>query len=32
MAQEIIAVYGGGLDIGYSSLGGALLRVHFDSR
>jgi len=31
MAQEIIAVYGGGLDIGSSSLGGALLRVHFDS-
>jgi two-component system sensor histidine kinase PhoQ len=31
MAQEIIAVYGGELNIGSSSLGGALLRVHFDS-
>ena len=31
MAQEIIAVYGGELDIGTSSLGGALLRVHFDT-
>jgi len=32
MAQEIIAVYGGELDIGSSSLGGALLRVRFDGR
>jgi two-component system sensor histidine kinase PhoQ len=31
MAQEIIAVYGGKLDIGSSSLGGALLRIHFDT-
>jgi two-component system sensor histidine kinase PhoQ len=31
MAQEIIAVYGGELDIGSSSLGGALLRIHFDT-
>ncbi len=31
MAQEIITVYGGELDIGSSSLGGALLRVHFDN-
>ena len=30
MAQEIITVYGGELDIGSSSLGGALLRVRFD--
>jgi two-component system sensor histidine kinase PhoQ len=32
MAREIIAVYAGALDIGSSSLGGALLRVHFDGR
>jgi len=32
MAREIIAVYAGALDIGSSSLGGALLRVHFDDR
>jgi two-component system sensor histidine kinase PhoQ len=32
MAQEIIAVYGGKLEIGSGSLGGALLRVHFDDR
>jgi len=31
MAREIIDAYGGGLDIGSSSLGGALLRVHFDT-
>ena len=31
MAQEIITVYGGELDIGSSRLGGALLRVHFDN-
>ena len=31
MAQEIITVYGGELDIGSSSLGGALLRIHFDT-
>jgi two-component system sensor histidine kinase PhoQ len=31
MAREIVAVYGGELDIGSSSLGGALLRVRFDS-
>jgi len=31
MAQEIITVYGGELHIGSSSLGGALLRVHFDT-
>jgi two-component system sensor histidine kinase PhoQ len=31
MAQEIIAVYGGELDVGSSSLGGALIRVHFDT-
>ena len=31
MAQEIIAVYGGELDIGSSSLGGALVRVRFVS-
>jgi len=29
MAQEIISVYGGELDIGSSSLGGALLGVRF---
>jgi two-component system sensor histidine kinase PhoQ len=29
MAREIIAVYGGELDIGSSGLGGALLRVRF---
>lgn len=32
MAREIIDVYGGELEIGSSSLGGALLRVHFDGR
>ncbi len=31
MAREIMAVYGGELDIGSSSLGGALLRVRFDT-
>ena len=31
MAEEIITVYGGKLDVGSSSLGGALLRVHFDN-
>ena len=31
MAREIIAVYGGELDIGCSNLGGALLRVRFAS-
>ena len=31
MAQEIIAVYGGELDIGSSSLGGALIGVRFDT-
>jgi two-component system sensor histidine kinase PhoQ len=31
MAQEIIAVYGGELDVGSGSLGGALLRIHFDT-
>ena len=30
MAREIIAVYGGKLDIGSGHLGGALLRVRFD--
>ena len=29
MAREIIAVYGGALDIGSGSLGGALLSVRF---
>jgi len=32
MAREIIDVYGGELEIGSSSLGGALLRVHFEGR
>jgi two-component system sensor histidine kinase PhoQ len=31
MAEEIISVYGGELNIGSSSLGGALLRIHFDT-
>jgi two-component system sensor histidine kinase PhoQ len=31
MAREIISVYGGELDIGSASLGGALLRVRFAS-
>jgi two-component system sensor histidine kinase PhoQ len=31
MAQEIIAVYGGELDVGSGSLGGALFRIHFDT-
>jgi len=31
MAREIIAVYGGKLDIASGSLGGALLRVRFDN-
>jgi two-component system sensor histidine kinase PhoQ len=31
MAREIIAVYGGELDIGSGSLGGALLRVRFET-
>jgi two-component system sensor histidine kinase PhoQ len=31
MAREIIAVYGGELNIGSSSLGGALVRVRFDT-
>ena len=32
MAQEIVAVYGGELDIGSSNLGGALLRLRFNGR
>ena len=31
MAEEIISVYGGELNIGSSSLGGALLRIRFDT-
>ena len=31
MAREIIAVYGGELDIGSSSLGGAMIRVQFNT-
>jgi two-component system sensor histidine kinase PhoQ len=31
MAREIIALYGGELDIGVGSLGGALVRVRFDA-
>jgi two-component system sensor histidine kinase PhoQ len=31
MAREIVAVYGGELNIGSGDLGGALVRVHFDA-